>query len=175
MSTSLTVNPIKMNVGWDFQSTNTFGTNTILNARFDYSKTLANGTGSGNASKMAAVTYTIGTSATQAIDLAASLTDPFGNSITFALVKVIYIELSNATAASAIRIGGGSDGAGTAALANLFVSTSDIIRVRNGGCFMIACTDGTGYAVTATTADILGIKNEDASNTATVNVFICGE
>lgn len=175
MSTTLTVNPIRMNVGWDFESTTSFGTNVVNTANFLYTKTMANGTGSGNSQKMYATTYTIAASTTQSVDLAGALTDFFGSTITFSKIKVIYVELATTTAASSIKVGGGSDAAGTAALINWVGAANDLVRVRNGGCFMLACTDGTGYAVTATTADILGITNEDGANSATVNLFVCGE
>lgn len=175
MSTTLTINPITMNVGWDSESTTTFGTNTVQASRFLYSKTLGNGTGASAANKMFATTYTISASSTQQVDLAGVLTDFYGNTVTFTKIKVLYIELTTTTSASTIKVGGGTDGAGTNAFINWVAAAADLVRIRNGGCLMLACTDATGYAVTAATGDILALVNEDVSNAATVNIFLAGE
>lgn len=177
MATSLTVNSILAKVNFGFTNTNSFGTSSECNATFDYSTTLSNGTGAGAAQKVYAATLTISASTTTNLDLAGSLTDLFGNVITFSKIKVIYVELDTTTTASSILVGGHA----TLALANWITSADTLdndqpaIRVRNNGVFMLACRDATGYAVTATTEDMLSIENEDASNAATVNVCLIGE
>lgn len=177
MATTLAVNPIRVQVGWAFESTTSFGTNTTNNAGFSYSTSLANGTGAGAAQKLYAATVTQVGGNTTNYDLAAGLTDLFGTSITFARFKVLYVHLTTTTTATSIKVGGHA----TAAVGNWITSADTLdndqpaVRVRNGGILFLACTDATGYVVTATTDDLLTIVNEDGSNTATINLLIVGE
>jgi len=177
MPTTLTVNPITAKVSWDYQSTNNFGTNSIQNASFTYSKSTTNGTGAGKAQKLHVDTLTIAGGATTTLDLDGVLTDVFGTAISFDRIKVIYIELTTTTTSTSITVGGHA----TQAFRNWITGAPDMdtaqpkIRVRNGGCFFLACTDATGYDVTNTTQDKLNITNEDGSNAATVNICLIGE
>lgn len=177
MATSLTVSPVTAQVAWAFSNTNSFGTSSQNNASMTYSDTLSNGTGADAARYMYAATLTISASTTTNLDLAGSLTDLYGNTLTFGKVKVIFVHLKTTTTASSIKVGGHA----TAAFGNWIGSADSLdndqpfIRVRNNGCFLLSCADATGYGVTATTDDILSIVNEDASNAATVDVCIIGE
>lgn len=178
MATSLTVNSILAKVGWSFTSTVDGLTDSTSNVNnFTYTKSMTNGTGASASRYIYAKQHTIAGGATLNLDLAGSLTDFYGTTITFTKVKVIYVELATTTTATSIKVGGHA----TAGLANWITSADTLdndqpgVVVRNGGCFLLACTDATGYAVTATTEDILSIVNQDGSNSATVNVCIIGE
>lgn len=176
MATSLS-STLNVLAQWRFTNSNTgIATDSETNSSFQWSKTMTNGTGSGSSNKLVAKQYTISASANEDLDLAGSLTDFYGNTVTFTKVKVIFIEHSTTTTATTIAVG---------VTANPFINwiksagtiTTDLPRVvvRNGGVFMLGCTDGTGYAVSAGTGDILRITNEDGTNSATVNVCIIGE
>lgn len=176
MATSLSISPLAARIGWTFTNTNDFGT-TSDSSGVSYSATMTNGTGSGAANKLFAKSYTIAASGNQSIDLAGSVTDFYGNTISFTKVKVIYVEHSTATTATTITVGVG----GTNPFINWIKSAGTIttdqprVVVRNGGVFLLACTDGTGYPVTAGTGDILYLTNEDGTNSATVKVVVVGE
>lgn len=177
MATTLSVSPIVMKVGWSFASTTSFSTDTTNSASFSYAKTFSNGTGADASRYMYAAVLPVGPSSTTSLDLAGSLTDLFGNTITFAKVRVIYVQNASSNSGTHIKVGG----AASNALANWITSADTLandtpaVRVRSGGSFMLVANDATAYAVTAGTGDVLAITNEDASNAATVNVFICGE
>ncbi len=175
MSTSLSIPGILARVQWVFTSTGTAG-DTSTSSSFSYSKALTNGTGANQANRMFAVNTTLGTSATVNYDLAGSLTDVFGATITFARIKAVYFELTTDTAATSVLFGG------HATLAwGTFFSTADTldndqpsVKVRNGGVFLLSAPDATGYPVTAGSEDILSIVNQDASNLATYKLVLIG-
>lgn len=112
---------------------------------------------------------TIADGANDDLDLAGGVTDAFGAAITFVTVKGIYIS-SPSTNVAGLQIGG----AAGAALTTLFGNTSDFIILKKNGVFMTNSAD-TGYAVTATTADILRLTHDgtDTSNLV-VDVAIWG-
>lgn len=176
MATTLAINTLRAAIGWNYSNSTSFGADTNNQGGITYTKTLTNGSGAGNAQKIYVAAGTIAGAGTLNLDLAASLVDVFGNSITFANIKVLYVELTTATTATSIKVGG----ADSAPFVNWIVSDGTItdeepgVIVRNGGMFMLACTDATGYAVTATTGDILKLTNLDASNTATYRVCLIG-
>lgn len=177
MATSLSISPATASITWTFSNTNSFGTSSSCNASFTYSDVLSNGTGADAARYLYAATLTISASATTNLDLAGTLEDLYGNTITFTKVKGIFVHHKTTTTATSVLVGGHA----TAAFGNWITSADTLdndqpsIRVRNNGCFFLSCADSTGYAVTATTDDILSITNEDGTNAATVDVCIWGE
>jgi hypothetical protein len=169
MPTTLAVGQIKAVVGWDFQNVLTVGNTSNPNTD-TYSKSMTNGTGAtGTADLMYSTQTTIAGGGTLNIDLAGSLTDFFGNVITFARIKVMKIELTTDTTATSILIGDHAS-----PWATWLAGTNPRVRVYNGGCMLLAGTNATMYAVTAGSADGLKIVNEDGSNTATVKITLIG-
>jgi hypothetical protein len=128
---------------------------------------LAFGTAANQANEMYDAYRTLSASATEDVDLSGSLTNAFGESIVFTAVKGIYIE--NTSAVDVLSVGG----SGSNALASLFGATNDIIKIRPGGMFLICAPDATGYAVTASTADLLHIAN-GAGGSTTYRIIIVG-
>ncbi len=177
MATSLTINSLKAEVGWQYSQPNVAGNPTTDQNKYTYFQTLAQGTGAGNSKIFYQHTYTLAASASQDVDLAGAVADVFGNTVTFAKVKIIYVELQTTTTATSIYVGGSSSNGfiNWISSAGTFATDQPKITVRNGGVFLLACTDATGYAVTAGTADILKLTNADGANSATVRVAIVGE
>jgi hypothetical protein len=176
MSTTLTTKAIKVALSYDYENVLTMG-NTVASNQHTYSKSMTNGTGgSGTADLVYSTSTTIAASSSSNIDLAGSLTDFFGNTLTFARIKILCVELTNDTTASSIKVGGASSNgfANWIGSAGTFATDQPYVRVRNGGILLLGCTDGTGYAVTAGTADILKLTNEDGANTATIHLTIIG-
>lgn len=166
MATSLQT-VMKSSVSWTMSSGNNAG--AVADSSYSYSKTLTNGTAADTADLLVVKTSTIAASGNTTFDLAASLVDPFGTTVTFARIRGFHFELTGDTTATSVLVGNGTNpwltwvGAGT-----------DSVRVRNGGCLSLYSRDATGYAVTAGTGDILKVVNEDGTNTATYKVVFVG-
>lgn len=112
-------------------------------------------------------TRTIAISGSDDLDLAGVLTDPFGATITFADVRLIFIAAALANTNNLV-VGGDAN-------ALLFGgAAAHTVTVRPGGIFMLAARDATGYPVTAATGDILQIANSGAGTTVTYDVVIIG-
>lgn len=168
MATTLTISQASAKVIWTYEDVRAWA-NSTNSSNFGYSKSLANGTGASQADKIYLATGTISASATLSLDLAGSLTDIFGNTITLARVKILYFELQTTTSASSVLIG-----ASTNPWVNWVSASGDKVRVRNGGCLFLCAPDATAYAVTAGTGDALDFVNEDGSNVATYRLAIVG-
>jgi hypothetical protein len=95
-------------------------------------------------------------------DLVGGLRDAFGRTLTFTSVRAIYVEAAAANTGNILL------GAGTHPITGWVANTSDIVTVRPGGAFCLVAMDSTGYTVTATSADDLGVK----ASTGTVNYKI---
>ena len=136
---------------------------------------LTDGDGTDQANQVYYDAQTVGASATVTYDLAGSLEDIFGDTITFLIIKGIIIY--NSSTAGIINVGGGSDGAGTNAFDTWITSTaadgSEAVIVQPGGIHCL-WAPGTGYVVTAGTGDLLGIE-ETAAEDCTIQVGIIGE
>lgn len=135
----------------------------------DYLIQLLNGTGAGQANKAWHDQRTLAASGNEDLDLAGSLLDVFGSTITFTKIKAIVIVAAEGNGDD-ITVGGASSNA----LVNFVGSATDKVKVRPGGVFVIACSDATAYAVTAGTGDLLNIANEDGAASATYDVFVVG-
>lgn len=175
MATSLTISGITARLPWTFESVQTWA-NSSNSYAFGYTKSLTNGTGANQADLLYVVQSTLSASSSTNVDLAGSATDVFGSTITFARVKAIYFELTTATTATSVAIGGASSNgfANWISSAGTFGTDQPKVVVRNGGVFLLVAPDATAYAVTAGTGDILKLTNQDGSNVATYNLAIVG-
>lgn len=136
----------------------------------NYKTTFTSGTGANQANQMWADTRTIAASGADDLDLAGGITNALGTTITFTSIKGIIVSAAAANT-NDVQIGGDA----TAALAELFAHSSDIINVKPGGTFAIVNPNANGYAVTATTADILQITNSSSGTGVTYDIIIVGE
>jgi hypothetical protein len=129
---------------------------------------LTSGTGLGAADMLWSDTRTLAASATEDLDLAASLTGPVGGTLTFARIKLLYV---TALAANTNNVNI------TRPAANgvpLFLAASDGVPVKPGGSFLWVAPDATGIAVTAATGDLLTFTNSAGSTSVTYSVVIIG-
>lgn len=130
--------------------------------------TLTNGTGANQADKVWSDQITIAASGNSDIDLAGTLTDPFGAALSFARVKLILVVAAR-TNTNNVVVGGASS------TFNTWVSgTSPAVIVRPGGLLAVGCSDATAYEVTATSADVLRLSNSGAGSSVTCDVAIVG-
>jgi hypothetical protein len=140
--------------------------NQSISETFSYS--LTTGTGADQADRLYYARRTVSSGTPDDIDLASgSLTDIYGNALTFARIKGIYIHNRSTTAAEILSVGAGSN-----PLINWVMASGDGVKVRAGGVFFIFAPDATAYAVTAATGDILEIAA--ASGSPSYDILILG-
>lgn len=129
---------------------------------------LGTGTGTNQADLMFSDSRTLTASATENLDMAGSLTDPLGATLTFATIKVVKI-CADAANTNNVLVGG----AASLGLLGIFDDATDIVRVKPGGCF-IWIAPKTGATVTAATGDILKVANSSSGTSVTYTVIIIG-
>jgi len=148
----------------------------IVTATFPISENISlamsSGTGSGNADRVHQDSQSaLVASGTKDYDLSASLTDRFGDVNTFVTVKgILLINKSAGSNSSVINLSGNfvTTAFGASASVNIDAGTSG-----NPG-FFLWTSPASGEAVTNTSADIVTITNNDASNTASYDIIIWG-
>lgn len=139
--------------------------------KINRSLALADGTTAGKANRLFTNTSTIAASGADSLDLAASLVDAFGATLTFAKVKLLYVAAAAANSNNVVIGGAASNGFITP-----FGDATDKIVLRPGAWMVLAAgsADATGYAVTATTGDLLAIANSGAGTSVTYDIAIVG-
>jgi hypothetical protein len=144
---------------------------TSVRAPIDYAKAmqLASGTAAGQADLIFSDQRTITASGTDALDLAGSLVDALGSTLTFARVKglIVYAASGNV---NDVVIGG----AASNTWVNWVGDATDKVKVKPGGIFCLFAPGANGYPVTAATADQLLIANGGAGTSVTYDVVIIG-
>lgn len=126
------------------------------------------GTGSYQADKLFSDQRTLAASATENIDLAGALTDPFGAALTFAKVKAIYIRAAAGNTNDVVVGGVGSN-----AFIGPFGANTHTVAVKPGGVLLMVAPD-SGWTVTAATGDLLKILNGGGSTSVTYDIIIIG-
>jgi hypothetical protein len=136
-----------------------------------YSTELDDGTAAGAADKVFSDTRTLNASATENLDLAGSLTDALGASLTFAKVKALIV---HAAAANTNNVVVGGDA--TTTFFGIFADETDAIVLRPGAtlALFVGEADAAAYAVTAATADLLKITNSGAGTAVSYDIIIIG-
>lgn len=132
-----------------------------------YTKSLATGTGSGNADQAVCDTRTLGSGANEDLDLAGGISRG-GYAYTFTKIKAIMIEASTANTTNVdIKTAAANGWAGP------FADPSDIIEIPPGGVFLMT-EPLTGWTVTAGTGDLLNIADGGAAG-VTYTITLVGE
>lgn len=131
--------------------------------------TVSDGTGSGQANRLWHDQRTLAASATENLDLAGSLADAFGATVTFARVKGLLIAASSANS-NAVVVGAAASNAWSTWVG----ASTHTVTVRPGGVLLLTAPDATAYAVTAGTGDILKIANGGAGTSVTYDIVILG-
>lgn len=136
--------------------------------QFDWTQLFGNGTGANQASQQFYDSRTLVASATENLDLAGSLTNAFGATITFTKIKAIAVKAA-AGNTNDVQVSRGSSNGFVG-----FLAASDGLVVRPGGVFLLTAPDANGIAVTAGTGDILTITNSAGSTPVTYEIWILG-
>lgn len=144
---------------------------TTVRAPLDYAKALilGSGTAAGQADQLWSDTRTIAASGTDPLDLAGSLIDALGTTLTFARVKGLIV-VAAAANVNDVVIGGAASNTFTGP----FVDATDKLKVRPGGVLALFAPAATGYPVTASTGDQLLIANSGGTTSVTYDVVIIG-
>lgn len=131
---------------------------------------LAAGTSAGQADRLWTATRTIAASGTDDLDLnGTALTDALGAAVAMARVKGIIVAAAAANTNNVVVGGAAATG-----FISWVGSATDKVVVRPGGVLALFCTDATGYAVTAATADLLRIANSGSGSTVTYDITVIG-
>lgn len=156
---------------WNFRyvGTNDLGSPTFnLNLAQQPQFSFASGTGDNQVNAIWSDTRSLSASGTENLDLAGSLTDAFGSTLTFLTVKGIQV-CADSGNTNNVLVGG----AASNTLLGVFDDATDILRVKPGGCLSWIAPK-TGATVTASTGDILKVANSTSGSSVTYSIFIIG-
>lgn len=126
---------------------------------------LADGTGSGQASKLYTSVRTLTSGSTEDLDMAGSLLDPMGAAVVFATIKGIIIRSDAANTTNLTLFGDANS-------VPILGAAAHTIVLRPGGAFVWAAPQ-TGVTVTAGTGDIIQVANA-AGASATYSIEVLG-
>jgi hypothetical protein len=133
-----------------------------------FSQDFTSGTGSDQISMIWQDSRTLNASTAEDLDLAGSLTNSFGTTVTFATIKFIYVKADSGNT-NDVEVGGSAANQ----LLGVFDDASDKIRVKPDGCFLWVAPN-TGASVTAGTGDALNVNNGGAGTSVTYKIVIGG-
>lgn len=156
-------------------SANLTGSPTLGDAAANLAKqwgaSLVDGASAGQANVAYWNTDTLTASSSDSLDLAGSLEDPFGNTLTFARIKALIVTADPDNTNNVLVGGAASD-----AVTSLFGDATDVAVVRPGAtlAWIAGPADATGYTVTAATADLLKIANSGSGTSVTYSVVVIG-
>ncbi|MCX4575612.1 hypothetical protein OHB41_20950 [Streptomyces sp. NBC_01571] len=134
------------------------------------SMSLASGTGVGKADRIFSDRRTLAASATEDLDLAGVLLDAFGAAITFARIKGLIV------AAAAGNTNNVVVGAASSNPWATLLGSTHTLTLRPGAFVAVGTgvADAVGYAVTASTGDLLKIANSSSGTPVTYDIHIIG-
>jgi hypothetical protein len=136
-----------------------------------YTVDLANGTSAGQVDRVFHDTRTLAASATEDIDLAGSLVDALGATLTFARVKGLIVAAAAGNTNNVI-VGGAS--------ATQFVSwvgaATHTVTVRPGAVLALfaGSADSIGYVTASGSTDLLKIANSGGTTGVTYDLVVIG-
>jgi hypothetical protein len=132
------------------------------------------GTGAGQVDKIFSDSRTLTASSSEDLDLAGTLTDAFGAAVTFARVKGIWVQASAGNTNNVVV--GANVASSWATLIGPTGASGGTITLRPGAFFAAGCgaADATGWAVTATTADLLHVTNSAGGTSVIYSIVIIG-
>lgn len=137
-----------------------------LNHTLDFA--LSSGTGAGQADLMFTDIRTLAASGTENLDLAGSLTDAYGATLTFVEVRAVLFKADSGNTNDVEITQPSSNGV------PLFLAAGDGIALGPGGVFLWACPADASVTVTASTGDLLTVTNGSSGTSVTYQVVILG-
>jgi hypothetical protein len=132
------------------------------------SLTFSDGAGVSQGNLVYAGRRTLAASDTEDLDLSGALTQPNGAAAVFARVKAIMVKAASGNTNNVNVQRHASAGV------PIFLAASDGVAVHpNGGVCLVSPT-AAGYAVTATTADLITVTNSAGATPVTYDIVIIG-
>lgn len=136
--------------------------------RKSYSLELASGTGADQADMVFSDQRTIAASTTEDLDVSGgTLTDAFGTTFTVVKVKLLMVCASSANTNDVVILG-------DAASVPILDTAATTHTIAPGGCFCAYDPTLGGWAVTASTGDIIQVANSGAGTTVTYDIVVIG-
>lgn len=126
------------------------------------------GTTAGKVDRVFSDERTLAASASETLDLAGSLLDTFGATITFAKVDAIHVKAADANVGDIIIGNAASNG-----FVGPFGAATHTIAVKPGGSITLVAPQG-GWTVTAGTGDLLKVLNGSGSASSTYRIVLLG-
>lgn len=133
----------------------------------DYTQLFSSGTGANQGNALWQSQRTLAASASESIDLNASLTDDFGQSVTCTKVRALVVKAASANTNN-VLVGGGA----TTVTSLTTTGALPGLVVRPGGVMVWTFPDATGAAVTAGSTDIIQFANSAGSSSVTFDVIV---
>ena len=139
----------------------------------DYTQLFSSGTGANQANALYQASRTLSASANETLDLNASLSDDFGQSVTCTKLRAISVHAASGNTNNVI-VGGGNTT--VTALTSTGAFTNAGLVVRPNGTLIWTFPDSTGGAITAGSSDLLQFTNSSGSTSVTYDVIlVCAE
>lgn len=129
---------------------------------------ITDGTGEYQAQLLWNDTRQLAASASESLDLAGGLTDAFGLTLTFTAVKALIVEAAAGNVNDVVVGGAASNG-----FATPFGDATDAVKVKPGGKLVLIAPE-TGYAVTASTGDLLKVANSSSGTAVDYTITVVG-
>lgn len=129
---------------------------------------LSNGTGANSADLLFHDQRTITASSNEDLDLAGSLANAYGTTLTYVELRAVLIAASSSNTNNVRLTRPASNGV------PLFLAASDGIDVPPGGVFLWSCPADGKITVTASTGDLLNVANSSSGTSVTYDVVIVG-
>lgn len=129
---------------------------------------LTSGTGSNQVDLEFVQQTTLAASGTTTRDLAGSLSDAFGTTLTFVKIKGIYVTAASGNTNNVLVKPNSSNG-----FLGPFNAATDRVAIPPGGSFMVTAP-ASGWTVTAGTGDILYFANSGAGTSVTFDLHLIG-
>ncbi|MDM4721155.1 hypothetical protein QTQ03_16680 [Micromonospora sp. WMMA1363] len=130
--------------------------------------TWASGTAADQADLVFHDQRTIAASSNEDLDLAGSLSDAFGATLTFVDLKLLYVAAASGNTNNVRVTRPASNGV------PLFLAASDGIDVLPGGMLLWVAPAATTVTVTAGTGDLINVANSSSGTSVTYDVVIIG-
>lgn len=127
------------------------------------------GVGANQADKIYTVSGTIAASGTATLDLAGSVTDIFGVTVTLVKLKMIMVQAAAANTNNVQLSQPASNG-----VAGLFSASGTSINVLPGGTLLWVAPNLAAIPVTAATGDLLTLANSSSGSSVTYTVTVVG-
>lgn len=165
--------PLSATITVDFQAALTRALDLVTGASpLAYRKSLpfTNGAGANQAQYLFHDRRTLTASGSEDLDMAGSLVDIYGNTLTFATIKAMLFYIPSTA---------GGDLTVTAKATNGFATwvgaAGDAVKIKPGGLLLLLAPGADGYAVTAGTGDLITVTNGDGAASVDYDVILMGD